>query len=144
MMSGLNIIYEKQFKRHKKVEFHTADCTYDGAPPPPANARTFPIFIHFFFKHQEQQIVRRLFTYYLLLTSLYDPPLPRLLTLLNFQVNILVGLFWIMLKISTWMVIFFVPPKNLCSYRVMNVRRSYLRIRFNTSWTNHVRACGEV
>ncbi|CAN0455974.1 unnamed protein product, partial [Ascophyllum nodosum] len=31
-----------------------------------------------------------------------------------------------------------------CSYRVMNVRRSYLRIRFNTSWTNHVRACGEV
>ncbi|CAM9512302.1 unnamed protein product [Ascophyllum nodosum] len=77
MMSGLNIIYEKQFKRHKKV-------------------------------------------------------------------NILVGLFWIMLKISTWMVIFFVPPKNLCSYRVMNVRRSYLRIRFNTSWTNHVRACGEV
>ena len=32
----------------------------------------------------------------------------------------------------------------LCSYRVMNVRRSYLRIRFNTSWTNHVRACGEV
>ncbi|CAM9311734.1 unnamed protein product [Ascophyllum nodosum] len=27
---------------------------------------------------------------------------------------------------------------------VMNVRRSYLRIRFNTSWTNHVRACGEV
>ena len=31
-----------------------------------------------------------------------------------------------------------------CSYRVMNVRRSYLRIRFNTTWTNHVRACGEV
>ena len=34
--------------------------------------------------------------------------------------------------------------QSLCSYRVMNVRRSYLRIRFNTSWTNHVRACGEV
>ena len=34
--------------------------------------------------------------------------------------------------------------KVTCSYRVMNVRRSYLRIRFNTSWTNHVRACGEV
>ena len=35
-------------------------------------------------------------------------------------------------------------PRRKCSYRVMNVRRSYLRIRFNTSWTNHVRACGEV
>ena len=32
----------------------------------------------------------------------------------------------------------------VCSYRVMNVRGSYLRIRVNTSWTNHVRACGEV
>ena len=27
--------------------FHTADCTYEGAPPLPANARTFPIFIQF-------------------------------------------------------------------------------------------------
>ena len=34
--------------------------------------------------------------------------------------------------------------KKWVGYRVMNVRRSYLRIRFNTSWTNHVRACGEV
>ncbi|CAM9979157.1 unnamed protein product [Ascophyllum nodosum] len=33
---------------------------------------------------------------------------------------------------------------SLAKLRVMNVRRSYLRIRFNTSWTNHVRACGEV
>ena len=49
---------------------------------------------------------------YLLLTSLYDPPLPRLLTLLYFQVNTVVGLFWIMLKISTWLVVFFVPPEK--------------------------------
>ena len=25
--------------------FHTADCTYEGAPPPPAKPRAFPIFI---------------------------------------------------------------------------------------------------
>ena len=28
------------------------------------------------------------------------------------QVNTVVGLFWIMLKISTWLVVFFVPPKK--------------------------------
>ena len=33
--------------------------------------------------------------------TLYDPPLLRLL---NFQVNTVVGLFCIMLKISTWLV----------------------------------------
>ena len=27
--------------------FHTADCTYEGVPPPPANARTFPILNQF-------------------------------------------------------------------------------------------------
>ena len=39
--------------------------------------------------------------------------LPRLLILLYFQVNTVVGLFCIMFKISTWLVVFFVPPKNL-------------------------------
>ena len=29
-----------------------------------------------------------------------------------FQVNTVVGLFWIMLKISSWLVVFFVPPKK--------------------------------
>ena len=28
------------------------------------------------------------------------------------QVNTVVGLFWIMLKISTWLVVFFVPPQK--------------------------------
>ena len=34
------------------------------------------------------------------------------LYLLYFQVNAVVGLFWIMLKISTWLVVFFVPSKK--------------------------------
>ena len=54
--------------------------------------------------------------FYLLLTSLYDPPLPRLLPRLYFQVNTVVCLFWIMLKISTWLVVFFVPPKPLLPF----------------------------
>ena len=33
--------------------------------------------------------------------------------LLNFQVNAFVGLFWTMLKISTWLVVFFAPPQIL-------------------------------
>ena len=33
-------------------------------------------------------------------------------TAVTFQVNTVVGLFWIMLKISTWLVVFFVPSKK--------------------------------
>ena len=34
------------------------------------------------------------------------------INLLYFQVNTVVGLFWIMLKISTWLVVYFVPSQK--------------------------------
>ena len=37
---------------------------------------------------------------------------------INFQVNTFVGLFWIMLKISTWLVVFFAPPQILLTHNL--------------------------
>ena len=64
----------------------------------------------------------RLFAY-LLLTSLYDPPLLRLL---NFQVNTRVDLFWIMLKTSTcWLVVYFAPPQFLFTQSTSSLFKLY-------------------
>ena len=55
-------------------------------------------------------------------TSLYDP---QLLRLFNFQVNTLVGLFWIMLKISTWLVVFFAPPQIISTQSAPSLLKLY-------------------
>ena len=87
-------------------------------------------------------------TYIHIHTSLYDPPLPRLL---YFQVNTVVGLFCIMLKISTWLVVFFAPPQNvslvpfmpLYTFCIIFIKTLYtayyiLRISYNCFYNNEL------
>ena len=66
---------------------------------------------------------------------MYDPPLLRLL---NFEVNTLVGLFWIMLKISTWLVVYFAPPQFLYTQSTTSLFKLHtLRIAAASSNVHH-------
>ena len=67
----------------------------------------------------------------------------------NFQVNTLVGLFWIMLKISTWLVVYFAPLQILFTQSTSSLLKMYtLHIFFffffhltHSRWTSSLPSC---